>query len=97
MTSRPRNRARNLTSGVVLTCVGPLEGGRSDPTSVFSRVPHYTHEHTSRRRGPIYVPPEKSGEDLFQLLSITSHLVWGRVVPDIPAFCRELIAALVEE
>jgi hypothetical protein len=40
---------------------------------------------------------EKSGEDLFQLLSITSHLVWGRVVPDIPDFCRELVAALAEE
>jgi protease I len=25
------------------------------------------------------------------------HLVWGRVVKDIPAFCRELVAALVEE
>ncbi len=24
------------------------------------------------------------------------HLVWGRVVADIPAFCRELIAALAE-
>lgn len=24
------------------------------------------------------------------------NLVWGRVVPDIPAFCRELIAALAE-
>jgi hypothetical protein len=24
------------------------------------------------------------------------HLVWGRVVPDIPAFCRELFAALAE-
>lgn len=24
------------------------------------------------------------------------HLVWGRIVADIPAFCRELIAALVE-
>lgn len=24
------------------------------------------------------------------------HLVWGRVVADIPAFCRELAAALVE-
>jgi len=23
-------------------------------------------------------------------------LVWGRVVPDIPAFCRELVAALEE-
>lgn len=25
------------------------------------------------------------------------NLVWGRVVPDIPAFCRELIAALAEQ
>jgi hypothetical protein len=25
------------------------------------------------------------------------HLVWGRVVPDIPDFCRELVAALAEE
>lgn len=24
------------------------------------------------------------------------HLIWGRIVADIPAFCRELIAALVE-
>jgi protease I len=24
------------------------------------------------------------------------HLVWGRVVADIPAFCRELVAALVQ-
>jgi protease I len=28
---------------------------------------------------------------------IDPHLVWGRVVPDIPAFCRELVAALAEE
>lgn len=25
-----------------------------------------------------------------------NNLVWGRVVPDIPAFCRELVAALSE-
>jgi hypothetical protein len=24
------------------------------------------------------------------------HLVWGRVVADIPDFCRELVAALAE-
>ena len=24
------------------------------------------------------------------------HLVWGRIVADIPAFCRELVAGLVE-
>jgi hypothetical protein len=53
--------------------------------------------HTNRRRGLVHVPPDKPGEDLFQLLWITSHLVWGRVVPDIPDFCRELVAALAEE
>jgi hypothetical protein len=25
------------------------------------------------------------------------HLVWGRVVEDIPAFCRELVAVLAEQ
>ena len=30
-------------------------------------------------------------------ISTVSHLVWGRVVPDIPDFCRELVAALAEE
>ena len=25
------------------------------------------------------------------------HLVWGRVLADIPAFCRELVAALIEQ
>lgn len=25
------------------------------------------------------------------------HLVWGRIVADIPAFCRELVAALIDE
>ena len=25
------------------------------------------------------------------------NLVWGRVVPDIPAFCRELVAALIDQ
>lgn len=25
------------------------------------------------------------------------HLVWGRIVADIPAFCRELVGALVEK
>ena len=32
--------------------------------------------------------------DVLRRCSITSHLVWGRVVPDIPDFCRELVAAL---
>jgi hypothetical protein len=30
----------------------------------------------------------------FELLQ--THLVWGRVVPDIPTFRRELVAALAE-
>jgi len=34
--------------------------------------------------------------DIYQRFPTASHLVWG-VVADIPAFCRELIAALAEE
>jgi hypothetical protein len=30
-------------------------------------------------------------------LSTVSHLVWGRVVPDIPDICRELVAVIAEE
>jgi hypothetical protein len=30
-------------------------------------------------------------------VSIPLHSVWGRVVPDNPAFCRELVAALAEQ
>src|SRR5687768_16397992 len=40
---------------------------------------------------------EMSLGDVFQHLSTVSHSVWGRVVPDIPDFCRELVAALAEE
>ena len=34
--------------------------------------------------------------DALRRFPSTSHSVWGRVVPDIPAFCRELVAALAE-
>ncbi len=34
---------------------------------------------------------------VFLRFSVISHLVWGRVVADIPAFCRELVAALAEQ
>jgi hypothetical protein len=34
---------------------------------------------------------------LLQRFSFTSDSVWGRVVPDIPAFYRELVAALTEQ
>ncbi|HEX2182813.1 MAG TPA: hypothetical protein VHH10_11050 [Rubrobacteraceae bacterium] len=42
-------------------------------------------------------PPERAVGDVSGRFSGTSHLVWGRVVPDIPAFCGELVAALAEE
>jgi hypothetical protein len=34
---------------------------------------------------------------VFRRFSTYSDSVWGRVVPDIPAFCRELVAALAEQ
>jgi hypothetical protein len=39
----------------------------------------------------------RSFGDVLRRFSATSHLVWGRVVPDIPDFCRELVAALAGE
>jgi hypothetical protein len=36
-------------------------------------------------------------KDEFQRFPTASHSVWGRVVPDIPVFCRELVAALAEQ
>jgi hypothetical protein len=35
--------------------------------------------------------------DAIGLLATQLHMVWGRVVPYIPDFCRELVAALAEE
>jgi hypothetical protein len=35
--------------------------------------------------------------DALRLPVTHMHLVWGRVVPDIPDFCRELVAALADE
>jgi hypothetical protein len=35
--------------------------------------------------------------DVPRRFSTPLHSVWGRVVPDIPAFCRELVAALAEQ
>jgi hypothetical protein len=39
-------------------------------------------------------------ENLQRVLGLPAthlHSVWGRVVPDIPAVCRELVAALTEQ
>jgi hypothetical protein len=35
--------------------------------------------------------------DVFPHFLTPCNLVWGRVVPDIPDFCRELVTALAEE
>jgi hypothetical protein len=40
--------------------------------------------------------PRNAFEDVLGGFWTTLYLVWGRVVPDIPAFCRELVAALAE-
>ena len=40
---------------------------------------------------------EEAARDVFGRSSTPLHLVWGRVVPDIPDFCRELVAALAEQ
>jgi hypothetical protein len=77
------------------TLRGPLEGGRSDPTSSRHLASH-TSTHTSRRLGPFQAAQEIVG-DVSRRLSPAFHSVWGRVVPDIPDFCRELVAALAEE
>jgi len=42
----------------------------------------------------LWGPSEKSVGDVFQCRLTASHLVWGRVVPDMPDFCHELVAAL---
>jgi hypothetical protein len=55
----------------------------------------HTREHTSRRRTAIQASLEKAAETCSNVLR-PPLLVWGRVVSDIPAFCRELVAALAE-
>jgi hypothetical protein len=57
---------------------------------------HTTHtsDHTSKPRAIYPEQEEEAVGDVYQRLPVTSHLVWGRVVPD---FCRELATALVEE
>jgi hypothetical protein len=57
----------------------------------------HTRKHTSRQRC-LFISHERSSPRTFtDRISTISHLVWGRVVPDIPDFCRELVAALAEE
>jgi len=44
----------------------------------------------------LLVPAEEDRRRRIFCFSTTLHSVWGRVVPDILAFCRELVAALAE-
>jgi hypothetical protein len=53
--------------------------------------------HTSRKEANRLESPDKAVRCLFSRLSPAFHLVWNRVVPDIPDFCRELVAALAED
>jgi hypothetical protein len=61
------------------------------------RPSHRTYEHTSRGRVVSSGPPEQAVSDVFQRFSTASHPLWGCVVPDIPTFCRELVAAFAEK
>src|SRR5829696_7870509 len=64
------------------------------PWAPSPRASPHTREHVSRKKRECSrVFPRVVG-DMFQRPSTTLHLVWGRVVPDIPDFCRELVAAL---
>jgi hypothetical protein len=57
----------------------------------------YTSDHTSMRRAIYPELEEEPVKDIDQRTSPTPHLVWGRVVADIPDFCRELGAAIAGE
>jgi hypothetical protein len=74
-----------------------IKAGAPKSTGPVGRGPLRSHQRphqpeTVRLLGP----SEKAVGDVSQRLSTTPLLVWGRVVPDIPAFCRELVAALAE-
>ncbi len=65
--------------------------------SASSWASRHTREHTNRNSGGPETLSCKAVGDVFWRFLATSHLVWGRVVPDIPDFCRELVAALAED
>jgi hypothetical protein len=72
------------------------ETGRLPRLRLLAGLAVHTREHTSRGEGDLSGSPAKALGDVLQRFSTISLLVWGRVVPDIPAFCRELVAALAE-
>ena len=55
----------------------------------------YQRTHQPEKEGPLE-PPEEALGGVSWYYWTTSYSVWGRVVPDIPDFCRELVAALAE-
>ena len=62
-----------------------------------SRASRYTTAHTSQGRGPIISVDREAPRRRIRISLEHSHSVWGRVVPDIPDFCRELVSALADE
>jgi hypothetical protein len=69
---------------------------RSIYPHLFAPHPQHTREHTNQGRGAIQGYLRMPLRDVLGLSVTHIHLVWGRVVPDIPEFCRELVAALAE-
>ena len=57
---------------------------------------NHTSAHTSRAKGRLQSLCSITFGNRLGAFVTYLHLVWGRVVPDIPAFCRELVAALAE-
>jgi hypothetical protein len=76
----------------------PLSDSAVSPILLPSRGSRSTYQHSHPPgKGTSSEPPEKPLGGVFRRSSTASHLVWGRVVPDIPDFCRGLVAALAEE
>jgi hypothetical protein len=65
--------------------------------SLVGTFASYTCGHTSQGRRAIRGHLTSPFRDGFETSDPHLRLVWGRVVPDIPAFCRELVAALAEQ
>jgi hypothetical protein len=74
-----------------------IRGVRYLSFALFADLAGYTSGHTSQGRTLGHALSRGPAGDLFQCFSTTSHSAWGRVVPDIPDFCRELVAALAEQ
>ena len=65
------------------------------PSPPQGPAPHQRAPHPGK--GAIHAPLEEAISDVLGTPEPPLHSVWGRMVADIPAFCRELVAALTEE